>query len=307
MTAPDSPRYPQGRLPSDDVPVHMLQRREPGKFASLMLAVIVHVAFFALIIVGVAWQVKPSAPISAELWESLPPARTAPPAVEPKPTPPPAEEQKPEPPPVKAPPPEVQKAPPAPPAPPQPSKADIELKAKREREEREKIEKKQREEKELAEKKKREDAKKEEDKKKADADKQRREQEMRQRAIDEKFKQEQQAAAVREQQAAAAREAQVAAARKAAIESYADKVRELIRKRANIPDTVTGKPIIQIRLRLLVNGVIFDAQVVKPSGNRVYDEAVERAINGIQQWPLPDNPELLGASRSLTLNIEHER
>ena len=58
---------------------------------------------------------------------------------------------------------------------------------------------------------------------------------------------------------------------------------------------------------VFVNGAVFDAQVVKPSGNRVYDEAVERAINGIQNWPLPQNAELFGGRRELILRIEHER
>ena len=97
------------------------------------------------------------------------------------------------------------------------------------------------------------------------------------------------------------------AARNQALNDYAAKIRALITGRANIPDTVSGKPIVEVRLRLLVNGAVFDAQVVKPSGNRVYDEAVERAINGIQNWPLPQNAELLGGRRELILRIEHER
>jgi hypothetical protein len=60
-------------------------------------------------------------------------------------------------------------------------------------------------------------------------------------------------------------------------------------------------------LKLLVNGVVFDAQVVKPSGDRVYDESVERALSGIRQWPLPDNPELFGGRRELILNINYDR
>ncbi len=105
----------------------------------------------------------------------------------------------------------------------------------------------------------------------------------------------------------AAREAAANAARNAALQDYAGKIASLIRSRANIPDTVSGKPALTVRLRLLVNGVIFDAQVIKPSGNRVYDEAVERATNGIRQWPLPENAELFGNRRELNLNIEHER
>ena len=88
---------------------------------------------------------------------------------------------------------------------------------------------------------------------------------------------------------------------------YADKIARLIKDRANIPDAVTGRPEIQVRVRLLVNGVILDAQVVRPSGDRVYDDAVERAINGIRNWPQPENADLFGGRRELNLNIRHER
>jgi hypothetical protein len=58
---------------------------------------------------------------------------------------------------------------------------------------------------------------------------------------------------------------------------------------------------------LLTNGTVFEATVGNPSGNKAYDDAVERAINGIRQWPVPDNPEILGRQRELLLNIKHER
>ena len=81
----------------------------------------------------------------------------------------------------------------------------------------------------------------------------------------------------------------------------------MIRQRANIPESVAGKPIVEVKLRLLVNGAVLDAQVVKASGNRAFDDAVERAINGIRQWPLPDDASILGGRRELILRIEHER
>ncbi len=161
-------------------------------------------------------------------------------------------------------------------------KEDIALKAKKAREQ------KEREEKELLEK-----------KKKAEAEKKKREEEAAKRA--------QKAAEDRVRAEQAEREAAAQASRNAALNDYASKIRSLITSRANIPDTVSGKPAVQVRLRLLVNGAVFDAQVVKPSGNRVYDEAVERAINGIRNWPLPSSAELFGGRRELILNIEHER
>lgn len=304
-----SARYPQGRTPPprDDGPLLSHKRKQPGRTAALLLAVIVHALFFALIVFGVSWQVKPTAPLQAEIWDSLPPMKSV--VAPPVPTPPPVEEKTPEQPPPPPPQPtqSVQKKPDVPPAPPQPSKADIELKAKKEREEKERVEKQKREEleradklkKEEAEKQKRELAKKEEDKKKVEAEKQKREMEARQRAIDEQFR--------REQQAAQAREAAVAAAREASMKDYAAKIAALIQSRANVPETVSGKPTLQLRVKLLTNGTVFDVQVINSSGNQTYDEAIKRAVNGIQQWPQPESPELIPKSRELIIKLTHER
>ena len=260
-------------------------RTESGKLPAALLAIIVHSAFFALIVFGVSWQVKHPEPAFAELWDKLPPMQNAPEIAPPKPAPEPESE------------PEVAKPPPPPPkpepkiekAPPQPSKADIELQAKREKLEKAEREKQLREEKALKEK-----------QKLAELEKKRKDEEAKlkaaQKLADDKLRAEQ-----------AAKEAAASAARNASLKDYGDKIARLIRDRANIPDSVTGRPEVQVRLRLLVNGVIFDAQVVKSSGDRVYDEAVERAINGIRQWPQPENAELFGGRRELNLNIRHER
>ena len=243
----------------------LTERREPGKIPAAALALIVHAAFFAVIVLGVSWQIKPTPPAIAELWDRLPPMRNVQ-----EPPPEPAPEPKIEPPPVVKP--VVE----------QPSKTDIELKAKKEKADKEKAEQEKREK-----------------QKKAEEEKKKKEEEAKKRAVDERVR--------AEQAARDAATAAIATARNAAIQDYAAKISALIRNRANIPDTVTGKPALTVRLRLLVNGAVFDAQVIKPSGNRVYDEAVERAINGIQNWPLPQSADLFGGRRELNLNIEHER
>ena len=61
--------------------------REPGRGVSALLAVIVHVAFFAFLYFGVNWHPKVREPLVAELWSELPPVRKAVP--EPQPAPPP--------------------------------------------------------------------------------------------------------------------------------------------------------------------------------------------------------------------------
>ena len=47
--------------------------------------------------------------------------------------------------------------------------------------------------------------------------------------------------------------------------------------------------------------------VVKRSGNRVYDDAIERAIAGIREWPTPSDPDVFRNNREVTLNIKHEK
>ena len=258
----------------------LMQRTEPGRLPAALLAIIVHGIFFTLLVFGVSWQVNHPAPAIAELWDQLPPMQNLP-VVPAPPTPAP----EPEPEPVKVEP-KVEKIKEAPPT---PSKADIQLHAKREKLEKAEREKQVREEKALKEK-----------QTQAEVEKKRKEDEVKQKAaqkiVDDKARAER-----------AAKEAATATARNAAQKDYADKIGKLIRDRANIPDSVTGRPEVQVLVRLLVQGVILDVRVTKPSGDRVYDEAVERAINGIRNWPEQKDTELFGGQRDLTLNIRHER
>ena len=48
-------------------------RREPGRWPAAALALAFHVVFFALLVWSVRWQVKVEAPLTAEVWDSLPP------------------------------------------------------------------------------------------------------------------------------------------------------------------------------------------------------------------------------------------
>ncbi|MEO8383855.1 MAG: TonB C-terminal domain-containing protein [Betaproteobacteria bacterium] len=268
----------------------LIARSEPGKLPAALLAVIVHGGFFALIVFGVSWQVRLPEPAFAEIWDKLPPIQNVVAAPEP-----PTAVVEPEPEPVRPDPPKVEKveepkiAPKIEKAPPQPSQADIQLQVKREKLEKLEREKKLREEKALQDK-----------QKLADIEKKRKEDEA-------KLKAAQKLAEERLRAEQATKDAAAATARSAAQTDYGNKIAKLIRDRANIPDSVTGRPEVSVRLRLLVNGVILDAQVVKPSGDKVYDDAVERAINGIRNWPQPENADLFGGRRELILNIRHER
>jgi colicin import membrane protein len=259
----------------------LITRSEPGKIPAAVLALLVHSGFFALLVFGVSWQVKHAEVASAELWSQMPPIQNVPVVVPPEPEVVKRVEQvEPESARVE---PKIEKALPV------PRKADIQLQAKREKLEKAEREKKLRDEKLLKEKQLQEVI-----------DKKRKAEELAQKAA---LKLANDKAAAEQ----AEREAAVVAARTASLKAYSDKIAKLIRDRASIPDSVTGKPEVQVRLRLLVNGVIFDASVVKPSGDSVYDASVERAVNGIRNWPQPDNPELFGGRRELILNIRHER
>ena len=289
------------------------RRAEPGKLPAGLLALAVHAAFFALIVFGVSWNVKEPDPIAVEVWSALPPIQNAPtPTPAPAPVVEPVVEKTVEPPPVVQPPTPAPAPVPAPPvvkAPAPPAVDDIALKlAKLKAEEAQKQA--------LDEQRKKDDAKKKE---LIEAEKATKlaAQKAEEKA-NEKIKLAEEAAklAVAQQQARALAAEQLAAqinaqniqaARNAAIANYGSKIAELIRNRANVPDSVTGNPIVQVRLRLLTNGAVLDATVVKPSGNRPYDESVERAINSIRNWPLPDNPEILGQRKELNLNIRHEK
>ncbi len=259
----------------------------PGRIRAVFLAVLVHAAFFALIVFGVTWQSSPTAPVVAELWDKLPPAvKPAPKPPEPEPAKPPetkAPEAKPEPP-KQEPPPEAK------PEPPQPDPAIVKKleREKREQEKREKLEQEKREkQKEEAARKKREQE---------EAAKKKREEEKR-RADEERARQE----AEKQKQAAAA-------ARQSEIDSWRAKIQARIRSKANVPDTVTGHPEVQVLIRILPGGEVLDITVTKRSGNPTYDAAIERAIRSASPLPVPaPNTELFPLFRELNLNIRHER
>ncbi len=265
--------------------------RQPGRIRAVFLALVVHAAFFSLIVFGVAWQNRPEAPVQAELWDRLPPApRTAL-----KEAPKPAEPVKPEPPKEESPkPPEPVKPPPKPPEErPEPPKPDPEIAKKLEREKRDK-EKKEKLEREKAQKQKEEAEKKKREKE--EAEKKKREEEQRRKEEE-----------IAKAEALKARE-QAAAARQSEIDSYIQKIKNAIRGRANVPDTVTGNPEVQVRIRVLPGGEVLDIAITRRSGNPTYDSAIERGIRSASPLPVPPpNSELFPQFRDLNLNFRHER
>ena len=268
-------------------PAALEKRAQPGRLRAVFLAAFVHLAFFALIVFGVTWQSSPTPPAQAELWDQLPPvekAKPEPPKPEPPPPEPKPEPPKPEPPKPEPPKPEVKQPPPKP----DPAIAQKLEREKREKEKKDRAEKDKRDKAEKAEKQKQEDARKkrEDDKRRAEEERQRKE---------------------AEKAAERARE-EAASARQKAIDTWVGRIRDKIRGRANVPDTVSGKPSVQVRIKILPGGEVLDISISKSSGNRVYDTAIERAIRSASPLPVPEaNSELFPTFRDLTLNIEHER
>jgi colicin import membrane protein len=258
-------------------PEALRKRRSPGRWRAIVLAILVHAAFFALIIFGIRWQSMPTAPVSADLWSKLPATKKseAPPAPKPQPPAPKPEPPKPEP----APPPKPQYAPmpkpePTPPAPPQeqakfgPQAPDpAEIAAQRERE------------------------------KKAQEEAARKKREEEKRLAEERAKAEE---AERERQAAAT-------ARQMEIQSWVDKIKAKILNRAIVPDTVATGTEVTVHIRILPGGDVLDINVTR-STNPTYSAAIERAIRSAQPLPVPPaNSDLFPQFRDLNLNFRHER
>jgi colicin import membrane protein len=257
---------------------------QPGRVRAVFLAVMVHAAFFALIVFGVAWQSRPDVPVIAELWDKLPPAPAAK-TIEPEPK---AEPK------VEPPKPEPVNPPPKPPEEkPDSPKPDPAIAKKLERE-RKDLEKKEKLEHDKREKQKEDEAKKKREKE--DAAKKKREDDVR-RKEEERVKRD----------AERARE-EATVARKSEIDGYVNAIKQKIRGRANVPDTVTGNPEVQVRIRVLPGGEVLDIAITKRSGNPTYDSAIERGIRSASPLPVPSaDSELFPQFRDLTLNIRHER
>ena len=277
--------------PRGEAPPGLERRAQPGRLRAIFLAVLVHAAFFAVIVFGVTWQSRPTPPVEAELWDKLPPAKTseAPRPVEPaKPEPPKPEPPKPEPPKPEPPKPEPKAV--------EPPKPDPAIALKAEREKRERLERAKAEERKKAEERtKAEERKKAEEKKREEAEK---------KKADEKRAREQEAARVAEER----RRAEAAAQQQSEMDRYITAIRNKIRGRANVPDTVVGNPEVAVRIRVLPGGEVLDITITKKSGNPAYDAAIERGIRSASPLPVPEaNSELFPRFRELNLNFRHER
>ena len=149
--------------------------------------------------------------------------------------------------------------------------------------------------KEEAEKKRQAEAKRkqEEEQRRAEAERRKKDEAERRQAAEESLK----------QQIAAEERARAEAARAARAASEADKYKALIRQKVsrnwNRPaGTKSGLKCV-VRVRLVPGGEVLQAQVVKSSGDPVFDRSVENAVYKAAPLPLPPDPDLFDYFREI--------
>jgi colicin import membrane protein len=266
---------------------------EPGAMRASLLAVLVHVIFFAFMVFGLNWKTYPTEPVMVDLWSSLPPAvqpatKAAPPPPEPKPV---------------QPPPEAVPVPPRIETPPPPPKPDIALKEKIEKPK--PVEKKPVEKKELV---------KKEQEQKERKEKERKEKELKEQELKEQELKEQKARVAaevaqlqREQQEANAKAQAKAAQSRLANEmaEYKAKILAKIRRNIVMPPDLPGNPVVEFDVTLLPGGDILDVRLRASSGFAAFDSAVERGIFLSKPLPLPPDPALFPKFRNLSVKVHY--
>ena len=264
-------------------------RKEPGTKIAGILAIAVHLLFVGLLIFGVDWKTHEPEAVIVDLWNRLPSPKTSE-VVTPEPpkeTPPP--ETKPEPKLEPKPAPRAEpkvipkpepKAKPKADSKPEPSKADIQLKDKQEREKARQLQE-------------------DEDKKKqllAAKEKQ---------AKDKKAAQEKLTAEKKiqdESNKAAQQLAQQASAKvKKQSDEYVRRIHDKIKALIVIPPDLVGNPQAEFDVVQLPTGEVLEIRLTKSSGQKAYDNAVERAISKANPLPQPPDPSMF--QRELTLKF----
>lgn len=261
---------------------------EPGMVPAGVLAVLVHLIFFAFMIFGLNWKTYPPEGMVVDLWSSLPQPiiKAVPPPPVFQPVEPPAE---------------AQPLPPRPETPqvPPPPKPDIALKEKIEKPK--PVEKKEPIQKDLKEQKEKERKEKERKEKelKVQKEKELKDQQARVAAEVEQLQ--------REQEANAKAQAQAAAQSRVAneIDEYKAKILAKIKSHIVMPPDLPGNPVAEFDVTLLPGGDVLDVKLRKSSGFAAFDNAVERAIFLSKPLPLPPDPALFPKFRNLNLKVHY--
>lgn len=71
-------------------------------------------------------------------------------------------------------------------------------------------------------------------------------------------------------------------------ENYISRLQNAIRSQMRYPETGTDNPVVNVRVEQLPNGEVSNVTIVKPSGVRAFDDAVERAIRSASPLPRDD-------------------
>ncbi len=249
----------------------VLNYHEHYKIPAGLLALSVHAAFFAVLMIGLRWQTLPHENFSVELWDTLP-------AIAPIPEPLPAPPPPPVPPPVVTPvPPQPVKAAALP-----PSKAEIELREKKASKVKlaQPVKPAKPSAKEL---------------KELKAKRQAEEQRLLEEYTENRRNNEQ--ARVREE---------VNAAIAAEVGRYQDMIRSKIRRNIVMPPDVPENAVAEFKVTLLPGGMVMEPVLLKSSGNAAYDNAAERAIYKAQPLPVPADAGMQKMFRELRLIIRPE-
>ena len=247
-------------------------QRDPGKWASIALAVFVHGILLLALFFGIRWQTRAPETVEVEVFRSGP-VRKPVPKAEPKPLPPPQPRAEPKP--------EAKPQPKAEPKPepkPTPPKPDIATKEK------EKPKPPKPESKPVP---KAKPEPKPEPKLKPDTARQ-------QKLIDEQLRRDTQQLAQQrmqreaEREMAMLREDQAAAAAAKGLADWTDKIRRKIRGNIVLPPGVVGNPEALFDVSVLPDGSLLNVKLRRSSGNSALDSAIERAIRKSDPLPKPE-------------------
>lgn len=111
-------------------------------------------------------------------------------------------------------------------------------------------------------------------------------------------------------QAARAQQEKIAAenaATKRVVDEYAGRIRAKIHSNIVEPPNVPKKARAEFLVTLLPGGVVLNVKLMKFSGDSTYDAAVERAIIKSQPFPLPPDLAMFKNFRELKLGFEPEK
>lgn len=110
-----------------------------------------------------------------------------------------------------------------------------------------------------------------------------------------------------EQQQAELERAEQAAAKGRVISEYTDKIKSKIKNKIVMPPGVRESALAVFRVTLLPGGAVLDVEMKKSSGNRAYDDAVERAIIKSDPLPLPPDAAMFKDFRVLELKFQPDQ